>query len=187
MIPSVDPKEYRRVIGQFPTGVSIVAVEVEGAIHGMTVNALTSVSLTPVLLLVCIDKRAKMARFLEKATGFSVNILREDQQALSTYFAGGWKEEKPPPFRFVAWDSAPRLEGCAAAIACRPFNRIDGGDHWIVLGEVVALHLGIEPRHPLVFHGGKYRRLDRREMEPAPEIDEHQTDMRVFYDPWKEE
>lgn len=184
---SIDPKLFRHTVGQFPTGVSVVATEVEGEIHGMTANALTSLSLNPTLMLFCVDKRAKMAEFLQRAKGFSINFLREDQQALSTYFAGGWKEEQPPPFRFVPWESAPRLEGCAAALACRLHQTLEGGDHWIITGEVVALHLGVEPRHPLVFHSGQYRKLDRRKMEPAPEIDETHTDIRVFYDPWKEE
>jgi flavin reductase (DIM6/NTAB) family NADH-FMN oxidoreductase RutF len=186
-MPSIDPRIFRQTIGQFPTGVSVVAAEADGIVHGMTANALTSLSLKPLLMLVCVDKRAKMVEFLERAAGFSINILREDQQALSTYFAGSWKEERPPAFRFVPWEGAPRLEGCAAAVACRSLQRVEGGDHWIVIGEVVALHLGVEPRHPLVFHSGNYRRLDHREIKPAPELSENKMDISVFYDPWKEE
>jgi flavin reductase (DIM6/NTAB) family NADH-FMN oxidoreductase RutF len=182
----VDPRIYRQAIGQFATGVAVIATEAGGEIHGMTANALSSLSLDPTLLLFCVDKRSKMADWLRKANGFSVNFLRHDQQALSTYFAGGWKEPKAPPFRFVAWEGSPRLEGCAAAIGCRFSQMVEGGDHFIVIGEVLAMHLGVEPRSPLVFHSGMYRKLDKRDIEPAPDLDNAKADLRVFYDPWTE-
>ncbi len=184
----IDPKAFRQTVGQFATSVTVIAAEVDGEVHGMTANAFTSVSLSPMLVLFCVDKRAKMTDFLLRANGFSANFLRDDQQALSTYFAGGWKEPKEPPFRFVSWAGGPRLEGCAAAIGCRLHQKVEGGDHWIVIGEVVALHTGIEPRNPLIFHAGMYRKLDRKEKEPAPpDLDQGKTDMSVFLDPWKEE
>jgi len=182
----LDSRTFRQILGQYPTGVSVVAAEVNGEIHGMTVNALTSLSLNPMMMLLCVDKRAKMADFIQQAQGFSINILRREQEALSTYFAGGWKQEKAPPFRFMEWTGGPRLEGCLAAVGCRTKQIIEGGDHWIVLGEVVALHIGIEPRSPLLFHGGMYRKIDFKDGIPAPELDLGKTDVRVFYDPWDE-
>jgi len=187
MSETIDPRAYRQAVGQFATGVSVIATEADGQIHGMTANALTSLSLSPMLILFCVDKRAKMMEFLQRAKGFSINFLREDQQALSTYFAGGWKQEKAPPFRFVAWTDSPRLEGCAAAIACRMYQVTEGGDHWVVIGEVQELHIGVEPRYPLVFHSGMYCKLDHREREPAPpDFNEGKMDVGVFLDPWKE-
>lgn len=187
MTGPIDPKVFRKHLGQFPTGVSVVATDVGGEVHGMTAGSITSLSLNPLLMIFCVDKRAKMAEILERARGFSINVLREDQQALSTYFAGGWKQSQAPPFRFVPWDGGPRLEGCAAAIGCRLHQTLEGGDHWIVLGEVIALHMGIEPLHPLVFHGGMYRKLDYRESQPAPDLDVSDTPAHVFYDPWDAE
>jgi flavin reductase (DIM6/NTAB) family NADH-FMN oxidoreductase RutF len=186
-VGQIDPKQFRQVIGQYPTGVTVIATEVEGQIHGMTANAVSSLSLDPMLVLFCVAKRAKLADFMREAKGFSINILRDEQQALSTYFAGGWKQEKPPPFRFVPWEGGPRLEGSAAAIGCRLHEIHEGGDHWIIIGEVVAMHIGIEPRFPLVFHSGMYRKLDRREVEPAPDLDEGKADISLFYDPWDQE
>lgn len=180
---TLDTRAFRQIVGQFPTGVSVVATENHGEIHGMTVNSITSLSLNPMLMLFCVDKNAKMAGFIQKAEGFTINILREEQQALSTYFAGAWKQEKAPPFRFVEWTGGPRLEGCAAAIACRIHKLIEIGDHFIVTGESVALHLGTEPRFPLVFHSGLYRRIDRQEIKPGPELENGRMDVRVFYDP----
>ncbi len=182
----VDTRSFRQTVGQLPTGVAVVATGVGEEIHAMTVGSVTSLSLSPTLMLICIDKHAKMADFMKKADAFSINILREDQQALSTYFAGAWKQPTPPPFRFVEWTGGPRLEGCAAAVACRLFQMTEAGDHWIITGEVVALHLGVEPRYPLIFHTGMYRKLDRRESDAAPELELGKADVRVFYDPWDE-
>ena len=183
---TLDTRAFRQIVGQFPTGVSVVAAEVQGEIHGMTVNSLTSLSLSPMLMLFCIDKKTKMAGFIQNAQEFTISILREEQQPLSTYFAGAWKQEKAPPFRFLEWTGGPRLEGCVAAVGCRLHKMIEVGDHYIVTGETIALHLGSEPRSPLVFHGGLYRRLDGQENKPAPELENGRMDVRVFYDPWDE-
>ncbi len=183
----LDARNFRQTVGQLPTGVAVVATEVGGEIRGMTVNSLTSLSLEPKLMLFCVDKRSKMAELLQRAEGFSINFLRDEQQALSTYFAGSWKQETPPPFRFVPWSGGPRLEGCAAAVGCLLRESHDGGDHRIITGEVIALHTGIEPRYPLVFHSGTYRKLDRHESEPAPDLAATKSDVHFFYDPWKEE
>ncbi len=187
MSEAVDPIFFRQTMGLFATGVTVIATEEEDEIHAMTANAVTSVSLDPLLVLVCVGKRARMAEFLTQEAGFSINILREDQQALSTYFAGSWKEEKPPPFRFVHWDGRPRLEGCLVAIGCECYKTLEGGDHWIVIGKVLDLHLGIEPRWPLLFYGGRYARLGAAERTPAPDLSSVEVPTQVFYDPWRRE
>jgi 3-hydroxy-9,10-secoandrosta-1,3,5(10)-triene-9,17-dione monooxygenase reductase component len=97
-------------------------------------------------------------------------VLREDQQALSNYFAGGWKEPTPPPFRFVQQEGIPRLEGCLASLLCKVYGVYDGGDHWIVVGEVIVLHQGIEPLRPLGFHLGRYAHLEKISTSAAPDL-----------------
>jgi flavin reductase (DIM6/NTAB) family NADH-FMN oxidoreductase RutF len=181
---SIDPRTYRNIVGLFATGVMVIAIEVEGQIHAMTANSFTSLSLDPMLLLFCVAKKARMAVLIEQASGFSVNILRHEQQALSTYFAGGWKESLPPAFRFVAWAGGPRLEGCAAAIGCTKSQVIEGGDHWIVVGAVVAIQQGIEPRLPLLYFCGKYHQLAATVAAPAPNLDIAEASVHIFYDPW---
>ena len=168
---SLDPRAYRNTMGLFATGVTVVSTQVGETVHGMTANAVTSLSLEPMLLLVAVGKKTRLATLLPQATGFTVNILRADQEALSTFFAGAW-HQPTPPFRFVPWDTRPelgtiRLEGVLAALGCTLHRLVDGGDHWIVQGQVVALHQGIEPRLPLLFYGGRYRQLDATE-HPAP-------------------
>jgi flavin reductase (DIM6/NTAB) family NADH-FMN oxidoreductase RutF len=178
---------FRRVIGLFATGVTVIAAESEGEIHGMTANAVASVSLKPMLVLACINRQALMANVLSRTKEFSINILRDDQQALSTYFAGAWTDEAAPPFRFVPWDGRPRLEGCAAALGCRVWNILDGGDHWIIVAMVLALQRGIDPIRPLLFYGGEYGRIDSARRAPAPDLGWVARPVQVFYDPWKEE
>src|SRR3990172_820266 len=106
---------FREVIGLFATGVTVIAAESEGEIHGMTANAVASLSLEPTLVLACVNKRALLGDILSRAKGFSIN------------FAGAWSEKPPPPFRFVPWEGGPRLEGCAAALSCRVWDLIEGG------------------------------------------------------------
>ncbi len=186
MSSPLDPRSLRQTVGQFATGVSVLAAEVDGEIHGMTANSLTSLSLNPMLMLVCVDIRARMADLMQQTRGFSINILREDQEALSSYFSGGWKQPIAPSFKFVEWTGGPRLEGCLAAIGCRMQKLIEAGDHWIVIGEVVALRLGEEPHSPLIFYDGMYRKIDVRDGKPAADFDIGKADVRAFYDPRNE-
>jgi 3-hydroxy-9,10-secoandrosta-1,3,5(10)-triene-9,17-dione monooxygenase reductase component len=167
---SIDVAAFRLTVGQFVTGVTVIVIDVDGEIKAMTANAFTSLSLDPPLILFCASKASKTGQLLHAAEGFSVNILRRDQHALSTYFAGGWKEPTRPAFHFVAWDGGPRLEGCAASLGCATHAIVEGGDHWIAIGRVIALHRGIEPPHPLVFFRGRYGSLAHTASEPAPDL-----------------
>jgi 3-hydroxy-9,10-secoandrosta-1,3,5(10)-triene-9,17-dione monooxygenase reductase component len=123
-------------------------------------------------VLFCAAKKAQLAGNLHEVKEFSINFLRSDQYALSTYFAGRWKEAAPPPYRLVAFEGAPRLEGCLAALGCELEQIIDGGDHWIVLGRIAGLHQGIPPHKPLLFYGGRYRDIDFSDSRPAPDLSE---------------
>ena len=79
---------FRQAVGQFVTGVTVVAMDVDGEIRAMTANSFTSLSLDPPLVLFCLAKKAHLASVIHMATGFSVNFLTQDQQDLSSYFAG---------------------------------------------------------------------------------------------------
>lgn len=181
------PHHFRQTMGLFATGVTVLATQTGRQVHAMTANAVTSLSLDPLLVLVCVGKQTRIASFLEQSPGFSINVLRAEQQSLSTYFAGAWKEEKHPPFRFVPWQGGPRLEGCLAALGCEKGQLFEGGDHWIVTGKVLAMHQGIEPRAPLLFYAGRYGRLDASQQEPAPDLGWIEAPVQVFYDPWDED
>jgi 3-hydroxy-9,10-secoandrosta-1,3,5(10)-triene-9,17-dione monooxygenase reductase component len=153
---SIDSRTLRQTVGQFVTGVTIIATEVEGSIHAMTANSFTSLSLDPPLVLFCVGKNTKAGQLIHQATDFSVNILQQNQRDLSTYFAGGWKEEAPPPFSFTPWHSTLRLDGSAAALGCSVHAIHEGGDHWIVVGRVIDVYRADDDVQPLVFFGGRY-------------------------------
>ncbi|MGB7220298.1 MAG: flavin reductase family protein [Vicinamibacterales bacterium] len=150
----------RQTVGQFVTGVTVVAADYGGEVHAMTANAFTSLSLDPPLVLFCVGKKAKAGQLIHQASGFCINILQQNQQDLSTYFAGGWKGPTPPPFTFSTWHGTPLLEGSAAALACQLHTIHEGGDHWIVVGRVIAVHRSEEQPQPLVFFGGRYASLE---------------------------
>ena len=155
---AIDPKEFRRAVGHFVTSVTVIVADIDGATRGMTANAFTSLSLDPPLVLFCVGKGTKTGQLIHTAKGFAVNILRQEQQDLSTYFAGGWTHSLPPPFTLLDWDGGPRLEGCAAAVGCSTHAIHDAGDHWIVVGSVLALHR-TACASPLIFHGSRYANL----------------------------
>jgi flavin reductase (DIM6/NTAB) family NADH-FMN oxidoreductase RutF len=161
-ISSLNPVMFRRVTGAFTTGVTVITVEREpGLVHGMTANSFTSVSLDPLLVLICVDHEARLLSFLKSQRRFGVSILREGQQALSEYFA---KIEQTPEeharlgIRY-RWTSTgiPLLEGTLAELACNVVAEHPAGDHTIFMGEVESMesHDG----EPLLFHRGQYRRL----------------------------
>ncbi len=151
----IDPRELRRCLGHFTTGVTVITCAgVDGAAHGATVNAFTAVSLEPPLVLVSLDRRSKLCSLLE-AKPFTVNVLEAAQKDLALHFAGR-------PNQDVVWDEpnacgAPQLVGALAHIACTPWQHYDGGDHVLYLGEVqeFRLHEG----NPLLFHTGKFHHL----------------------------
>jgi len=179
----IEPRVYRDAMGLFTTGVAVIAAQGSGEVHAMTANAVTSLSLEPALLLFCTGKNARFARYLEPGLAFSVNVLRNEQRALSTFFAGGWRKAVPPAFRFVPLGAAPRLEGCLAAIGCSVRQVIDGGDHWIVIGAVQELHVGAAPHHPLLFFRGRYHAIDFGAGAQAPDLASvHDEPEHVRYD-----
>jgi len=154
----VTSREYRHTIGLFATGVAVIATTSDD-IYAMTVNTLTSVSLDPLLLLVCVHKEAQLMEYLHQYPNFSINILSKEQTDLSQYFANMWSGDKPA-YCFSPWiDQAPYLEDSIAALACHTYKIIEGGDHWVVMGEVVGLRQQQEVAKPLLFYKGQYAKL----------------------------
>jgi flavin reductase (DIM6/NTAB) family NADH-FMN oxidoreductase RutF len=178
-----DSRQFRDVVGLFATGVAVVACEIENEVHAMTANAVSSLSLEPMQILFCPSKKARMFQKPEAISRYTVNFLRSDQQALSTYFARGWKESTPPPYRFVPSAGGPRLEGTLASISCEKSTLVDGGDHWILIGRVIELHRGAPPHRPLLFFNGKYSAIDFGEGRPAPDLTNVQEEpAHIHYD-----
>ncbi len=157
----IEPKAFRDLMGTFATGVTVVATSNDGFLHGMTANAVTSLSLDPTLLLVCVDKGAFTHEQLSACSSFSVNILTADQEAVSTLFA---KHEPPERDRLrgaayrIGETGAPILEGVSAWVECRKTDALEGGDHTIFVGEAIAGSVASDAP-PLLFHRGRYARL----------------------------
>jgi flavin reductase (DIM6/NTAB) family NADH-FMN oxidoreductase RutF len=152
-----DSQKQRKIMGQFATGVTVVTTDGEAGPHGLTANAVASLSLDPPLVVVAVDKRAHSLEYLRKNRCFAVNILRLDQEEISRKFA------TPGPKEFAglgltrATTTAPILADCLAYVDCRVVHILPGGDHEIFVGEIVAgeYHGG----EPLLYFAGSYRRL----------------------------
>ncbi len=156
-------REFRDALGSFATGVTVITSQGDGHPYGMTANAFSSVSLDPLLVLVCVSGRARMHDLLAGARTFAVTILSAEQEPLARFFAGS----RPPgreQFAQVRWRPAPTT-GCPvlvdglAFVDCRLTEMHEGGDHSIFLGEVVDLGPLRPDAAPLLFFGGRYRRL----------------------------
>jgi flavin reductase (DIM6/NTAB) family NADH-FMN oxidoreductase RutF len=154
----IDKNQLRQVMGHFVTGVTIITtVNKDGQMHGLTANAFTSVSLEPPLLLVSVDKKAESYPAFEESKVFTVNILADEQEALSRKFAvsGGNK------FEGVAYrrgaNGAAILDGTLAHIECTLYGAYEGGDHSLYLGEIQEAE--VREGKPLVFYRGGYRAI----------------------------
>ncbi|HEY6482171.1 MAG TPA: flavin reductase family protein [Steroidobacteraceae bacterium] len=180
-----DARRFRDTFGLFATGVAVIVARAGEEAIAMTVNAVSSLSLEPMLAMFCPGRTSRFAQHVADISGFSINFLRDEQQALSTFFAGGWQEAAPPPFRFVPSRSAMRLEGSLASIDCERVQLLEMGDHWMVVGQVVDVHIGIAPHRPLLFFKGQYRGVDFSESTPAPDIANVRDEpFHIFYDGW---
>ena len=162
----------------------MVTIQGDGQPHGMTANAFTSLSANPMRIIVCVAKKARMSAYLESKARFTVNVLRDDQEAISNQFAGATREQQGVAFRFVEWEAGPRIEGCLAAIGCDVAAKHDGGDHWIIVGDVIALQQGVEPRKPLLYFNRRYHKLETDSSAAPGRADLDRTGEQMFYDPW---
>jgi flavin reductase (DIM6/NTAB) family NADH-FMN oxidoreductase RutF len=147
---------FRRTLGMFATGVTVLTTRVGEQVHGMTANAFMSVSLRPPLVLISIDRRAKMGALLHEGTRFGVSVLEAGQTALSDRFAGRVGDDLPDA-TFQVVHETPLVEGALAHLVARVVRSYWGGDHSLFLGQVEFARYG-EGR-PLLFHGGRYERL----------------------------
>ena len=152
-----DSKKQRQIMGQFATGVTIVTTDGKAGPHGLTANAIASLSLDPPLVLVAVDKRAHSLDYLTKNGCFAINILRVDQEEISRRFATPGPKDFTGLNTTTAGTTAPILSGCLAFVDCRVVEILPGGDHEIFIGEIVAgeYHGG----EPLLYYAGGYRRI----------------------------
>ena len=157
--------EFRRALGHFATGVTVITVEREaGLVHGMTANSFASVSLEPPLISVCVDHRARLLPFLKEKRRFGVSVLKQNQQGISEYFAG--LEQDPDvqgrlgiSFQW-AEERIPLLENVLCQLSCKLSGLHVAGDHTIVIAEVESAKLA--EGEPLLFYRGQYHGISER-------------------------
>ena len=157
---AIDPDSFRSALGRFASGVTILtARDGSGNDHGMTVSAFCSASLTPPLVLACVDKTADMHAILSNASHFGISILGEGQEALSRRFA------ELPAGRFdgIGFSRGESgvvlLDDAIAHLECKRLDRFEAGDHGAFLGEVERAETRAE--RPLLYYRGGYAQLER--------------------------
>lgn len=141
----------------FPQGVVVVTAEGEDGPRGITVSSFASVSLTPPLVLICINKQARAHQAIDEGR-FVVNVLADDQGAVSDHFASPNLSSKE---QFEGYNQ-PRLEGCLGYLHCRVVNRVSLADHTLFVGEVEEAAIGVTEKRPLVFFSRDYWGLGSR-------------------------
>jgi 3-hydroxy-9,10-secoandrosta-1,3,5(10)-triene-9,17-dione monooxygenase reductase component len=158
-MPAIDAATFRHALGRFPSGVTVVTVRgSDGRDYGMTVSAFASLSLVPPLVLVCIGDDATIAAAVAGAEHFAVNVLAEHQEPLARRFAESGADRFADTRVSRGATGLARLDGAVATLECAIVTRHRGGDHTIVVGEVLAA-AALEDGRPLVYQCGEYRRL----------------------------
>jgi flavin reductase (DIM6/NTAB) family NADH-FMN oxidoreductase RutF len=154
--------EFRRAMGTFATGVTIITLDLDGEVHGMTANAFASVSLDPLLVLVCVDHKTRTHAHLHSKKRFGINVLGEDQRPISEYYARPARTheraEEEAGARFERTrHGTPILHGALAYLECRLHSSEEAGDHTIFIAEVEDVV--VREGEPLLFFRGKYRKV----------------------------
>lgn len=156
---AIDERDFRRGLGQFATGITVVTThDGHGRAMGLTVNAFAAVSLSPPLVMVCIDNRSDTHAGFDASGVFGVSVLGEGQEAFSRRFATPGREKFAASDLLTGETGVALVPGALAHIECRVGAKLPGGDHTIYVGEVLRLH--VAAGRPLLYHGGGYRRLD---------------------------
>ncbi|MDX2193377.1 MAG: flavin reductase family protein [Gemmatimonadales bacterium] len=154
----MDSSTFRQLLGRFATGVTVItATDAEGRPHGMTASSLTSVSLAPPLLLVCVDHGASFHPVIERAEAFVVNVLTNHQETVSRRFAGKHEDKFDGIGYRISDHGLVLLDGALAHLECAVERRIPAGDHTIVLGRLVGGDAA--DGHPLLYYRGGYAEL----------------------------
>jgi flavin reductase (DIM6/NTAB) family NADH-FMN oxidoreductase RutF len=158
---SIDPDTFRSVLGRFASGVTIITTRDEaGRDHGMTVSAFSALSLTPPLVLACVERNAGMHDVLGRTGFFTVNILSSSQEALSRRFSDLDAQQRFDGIGYTRGrKGAAVLDDVLAVLECTVVSRIDGGDHGLFIGAVETAVT--EDTRPLLYYRGGYAQLER--------------------------
>lgn len=154
-----DPGAYRKTLGMFATGVTVITVGDHDVIHGMTANAVMSVSLDPPLVATAIGHGSMTNEHIQRLGHFTINILDRDETDAALGFAGSGERKElfgPPDSIERSPSGDPLIPGSAAYISCSVKSVHDEGDHDLIVGLVEALAVADRPDRPLIFHRGRF-------------------------------
>jgi flavin reductase (DIM6/NTAB) family NADH-FMN oxidoreductase RutF len=155
---AVEPSRFRSVMGNFATGVTVVTAAGPTGPVGMTANAVCSLSLDPLLVLVCFDNTARTLGVVRDRGRFGVNVLSSDQEELARLFSSKLPEdEKFAGVSHAVHDGIPVIGGTLAWVGCRLERLVPGGDHTIGIGAVESAETGDPGARPLLWLRGRYR------------------------------
>jgi flavin reductase (DIM6/NTAB) family NADH-FMN oxidoreductase RutF len=155
----VDPIEFRNVMGQFATGVTVITTVHDEELHGMTANSVTSVSLDPLLILVCLMREARTALAIQNSKRLAVNILGAHQEELSQRFARAGQDHFDGLDLVEGPHGLPFLPDCLAYLTAQVTQVVEAGDHDVVFAEVDHCRVSPNGGAPLLFFQGGYRKL----------------------------
>ena len=156
---SLDPREFRNALGRFATGVCVITFEADGKPQGMTVNSFASVSLEPALVLWSIQKDSECAPLFETVTNYGINVLTSEQQDVSNQYAKKGDHDLAEGSYRLGKSGAHVLKDAMTSFECEVEQRIDAGDHIILLSKVHEMSNDPAERKPLLFFAGKYREV----------------------------
>ncbi|MBF6087423.1 3-hydroxy-9,10-secoandrosta-1,3,5(10)-triene-9,17-dione monooxygenase reductase subunit [Nocardia cyriacigeorgica] len=170
--PEIDGRQFRNVLGQFCTGITVITTfdgaGDEKAPVGFACQSFAALSLDPPLVLFCPTKGSRSWAAIERNGRFCANVLAEEQQQLCARFGS----REPDKFAETAWRTSdlelPLLDDALATIQCSVDRVVDGGDHHIVIGRVLALSESTTSGRPLLFYRGQYTAIEPEKTVPAP-------------------
>ncbi|MBF6173124.1 3-hydroxy-9,10-secoandrosta-1,3,5(10)-triene-9,17-dione monooxygenase reductase subunit [Nocardia blacklockiae] len=167
--PEIDARQFRNVLGQFCTGITVITtLGDDGAPVGFACQSFAALSLEPPLVLFCPTKGSRTWAAIERAGRFCVNVLAEEQQQVCARFGS----REPDKFAGIDWRPSdlelPLLDDALATIQCTVSSVVDGGDHHIVIGRVLALSESTDSGRPLLFYRGQYTAIEPEKTVPAP-------------------
>jgi flavin reductase (DIM6/NTAB) family NADH-FMN oxidoreductase RutF len=168
---SIGPDRYREVMGHFATGISVVTAMEGSRPHGITVNAFSSVSLDPALVMVALDRRRYITPIVRAAARYGVNVLGADQQALSDCFAHAPVSPGREAFCGAAWHPGPTglplIDGSIATLECTIVETFSAGDHDLFIGRVDSLQQDDADVVPLLYYRRRYLRIEQGADSPV--------------------
>jgi flavin reductase ActVB len=160
---SIDSTTFRQALSQLAAGVSVVtAGDAHGAVYGLTATAVTSLSLDPPLMLVCISRRSRMTAVLEAGASFMIHFLSADQEQIARQFAQPGPEKFTRVTYCLSVRGSPEIAGTLASVECVAYDTYPGGDHTIVVGRVVDIQLG-EGDAPLLYYRRQFLHLSQED------------------------